>query len=63
MQNKMARFILSKEPRSHIGHTEFDKLAMLKVSDGVNQLKLNHVFKIYHDFAPDYLPLTLEREM
>ena len=28
---------------------------MLKVEDRVKQLKLNHVFKIYHDEAPEYL--------
>ena len=28
---------------------------MLKVEDKIKQLKLNHVFKIYHDKAPEYL--------
>ena len=55
MQNKIIRFILRLEPRSHIGSDEFEKLGMLKVEDRIKQLKLNHVFKIYHDEAPEYL--------
>ena len=55
MQNKIIRFILKLEPRSHIGRVEFEKLGMLKVEDRIKQLKLNHVFKIYHDEAPEYL--------
>ena len=55
MQNKIIRFILKLEPRSHIGREEFEKLGMLKVEDRIKQLKLNHVFKIYHDEAPEYL--------
>ena len=55
LQNKIIRFILRLEPRSHIGSDEFEKLGMLKVEDRIKQLKLNHVFKIYHDEAPEYL--------
>ncbi len=55
MQNKMIRFILNLEPRSHVGHDQFEKLGMLNVKDRVKQLKLNHVFKIYHCTAPKYL--------
>ena len=55
MQNKIIRFILKLQPRSHIGREEFEKLGMLKVEDRIKQLKLNHVFKIYHDEAPEYL--------
>ena len=55
MQNKMIRFILKLEPRSHIGVEQFKKLGMLKVEDRVKQLKLNHVFNIYNDIAPEYL--------
>ena len=28
---------------------------MLKVEDRAKQLRLNHVFDIYHDYAPQYL--------
>ena len=45
MQNKIIRFILKLEPRSHIGREEFEKLGMLKVEDRIKQLKLNHVSK------------------
>ena len=55
MQNKIIRFILKFQPRSHIGREKFEKLGMLKVEDRIKQLKLNHVFKIYHDEAPEYL--------
>ena len=55
VQNKLIRFILKLEPRSHIGDVEFKKLGMLKVEDRVKQLKLNHVFKIYNEIAPEYL--------
>ena len=55
MQNKIIRFILKLEPRSHIGGEEFQKLGILKVEDRIKQLKLYHVFKMYHDKAPQYL--------
>ena len=55
MQNKIIRFILKLEPRFQIGGDEFEKLGMLKVEDGIKQLKLNHVFKTYHEKAPEYL--------
>ena len=55
VQNKLIRFILKLEPRSHIGDVEFKKPGMLKVEDRVKQLKLNHVFKIYNEIAPEYL--------
>ena len=55
MQNEIIRFILKLEPRSHIGGEEFQKLGILKVEDRIKQLKLYHVFKMYHDKAPQYL--------
>ena len=55
MQNKMVRFILKLEPRSHIGDEELKTVGMLRVEDRVRQLKLNHVFKIYNEVAPEYL--------
>ncbi len=53
----MITFILNMEPRSHGGHDQFQKLelGMLFVKGRVKQLKLNHVFKIYHRSAPKYL--------
>ena len=41
--------------RSHVGQQELDKLGMLSVKDRVTQLKLNHVYKIFHNKAPDYM--------
>ena len=55
MQHKIIRFILKFEPMSHIGGEEFEMLGMLKVKDMIKQLKLNHVFKVYHDEATAYL--------
>lgn len=55
MQNKVGRFILNLEPRSHIGQPELDRVGLLKVAYRVKQLKLNHVFNIFHGSAPDYL--------
>jgi len=55
MQNKVVRFILDLDSRTHIGQSELDKLRFLNVEDRVKQLKLNHVFKIYHNMSPDYL--------
>ena len=55
MQNKMVCFILKLGPRSHIGDEELKTVGMLRVEDRVRQLKLNHVFKIYNEVAPEYL--------
>ena len=55
MQNKLVRFILKLGPRSHIGDEELKMVGLLKVEDRVKQLKLNHVFKIYNEVAPEYL--------
>ena len=54
-QNKMIRFILNLDNRSHIGHKELAKAGFIKVSDRVTQLKLGHAFKIYNETSPSYL--------
>ena len=54
-QNKLVRFILNMDSRSHIGQTELNKFGMLSVNDRVTQLKLNHVYQIFHEMAPDYI--------
>ena len=54
-QNKVVRFILSMDPRAHVGQQELDKLGILNVKDRVTQLKLNHVYKIFYHVAPDYI--------
>ena len=54
-QNKLARFVLNKHHRSHIGLAEFQRLGWLPISHRVQQLKLIQVFKITHDLSPSYL--------
>ena len=55
MQNKMIRFILKLESRSHIGCNELEKLKMVNVSNRVKQIKLNHVYKIWKGTGPEYM--------
>ena len=55
MQNKIIRFILNLENRSHVGLLEQEKVNMLPVSSRVQQLKLNHVLNIRNDNCPEYL--------
>ena len=42
-------------PRTHIGQRELDRVGLLSVKDRVIQMKMNHVYKIFHGTAPDYL--------
>ena len=55
MQNKMIRFILKLDSRSHIGCKELEKVNMLSVSNRVKQIKLNHVYKISKRTSPEYM--------
>ena len=54
-QNKIIRFVLDLDSRSHIGQHHFKSLNWLPVHKRVNQIILCHVFKIKHGIAPDYL--------
>ena len=54
-QNKVIRFILGLGPRSHIGAKEFEKVNWLPINLRVEQIKLNHMFKIFNTTAPSYL--------
>ena len=54
-QNKIVRYILNFNHREHVGQTELDSLKFLNVSDRVEQLRLNHVFKIRQGLSPVYL--------
>jgi Reverse transcriptase (RNA-dependent DNA polymerase) len=54
-QNKMVRFILSLDSRSHVGHEHFRSLNWLPVQSRVEQIMLCHVFKINKNLAPEYL--------
>ena len=61
MQNKMIRYILNLDSRSHIGCPEFEKLNMLNVCDRVKQNKLNHVHKIWNGTGPQYMKEKFDR--
>ena len=54
-QNKIIRFLLNLDNRSHVGHNEFNKTGLLDVTNRVSQLKLGHAFKINHNTCPNYL--------
>ena len=54
-QNKLIRFVLNLEPRSHIGNEDFIKLNWLPLSDRVDQVTLCNVFKMHNNLAPKYM--------
>jgi len=54
-QNKVIRFIMDASPRQHVGATEFQSVKMLPVPCRVEQLKMNHMFNIVNDIAPNYM--------
>lgn len=55
MQNKVVRFVLGLDSRTHVGQVELDRLGFLNIEDRVKQLMLNHAFKIYNNTSPGYL--------
>jgi len=57
-QNKLIRFVLNLEPRSHIGNEDFIKLNWLPVSERVDQVTLCHVFKMHNNLAPKYMYMS-----
>ena len=48
-------------PPTHIGQEELGKVRMISCQDRVMQLKLNHVFNIFHNISPEYLKLHFTR--
>ena len=54
-QNKLMRFVLDLDARSHIGPEHFKSLNWLPVNKRVDQIILCHVFKIKNGIAPDYM--------
>ena len=54
-QNKMIQFVLKLDSRSHIGSDEFKSLGWLPVSKRVDQIILNHIFRIKSGTSPDYI--------
>ena len=55
MQNRIIRFIIGLDNKSHIGNDELNKAGFLKVPDRVKQLMLGHAFKIKSKTSPEYL--------
>jgi hypothetical protein len=54
-QNKLIRFILDLDARSHISAEHFKSLNWLPVNKRVERIVLGHVFRIKHGLAPDYM--------
>ena len=54
-QNKVIRFILNLKPMTRISYSILSEIKMLKVEDRAKQLRLNHVYNVYHELAPQYL--------
>ena len=54
-QNKIVRFVLKLDPRSHVGNEEFKSLGWLPMHRRVDQIILNHVFKINTGKSADYM--------
>ena len=54
-QNKLVRFVLNLNPRSHVGRDEFSTVKWLPVQDRVHQIILCHVYKIHTKKAPSYM--------
>jgi hypothetical protein len=54
-QNKMIRFVLNMDNRSHVGQEQFSHLGWLPVSKRVEQIILCHVHKIKNGLAPEYM--------
>ena len=55
LQNKVVRFVLDLGPRARINCNILNSVGMLSVPDRVSQLRINHVFNIYHGRVPEYL--------
>ena len=54
-QNKIIRFVLNMDSRAHVGSEVFKSLRWLPVSKRVDQIILNHVFKVKSGQSPDYM--------
>ena len=60
-QNKVIRFILSKDARAHIHDDDFCNLNILNIHNRARQLRLNHVFNIFNEIGPEYLRSNFTR--
>ena len=54
-QNKIIIFVLKLDPRTYIGSDEFKTLGWLPVSKRVDQIILNHIFRIKSGTLPDFM--------
>lgn len=54
-QNKLIRFVLNMEKRSHIDQGHFRSIGWLPVDKRVDQIILGHVFKIRNGLSPEYM--------
>ena len=54
-QNTVIRFILNLKPMTRLSSSILSEIKMLMVEDRAKQLRLNHVFNVYHELAPRYL--------
>ena len=54
-QNKLIRFTLNLQPRKHLSLEHFKSLGWLPIEQRVEQLKLNHVYRMLGGTAPTYL--------
>jgi len=54
-QNKLIRFVLNLDSRTHISPEHYTSLQWLPVDKRVEQIMLSHVFKIKNGLSPDYL--------
>ena len=53
-QNKIKRFVLNMDSRAHVGSEVFKSLGWSPVSKRVDQIILNHVFKVKSGQSPNY---------
>ena len=54
-QNKIIRVVLNMDSRAHVGSEVFKSLGWLLVSKRVDQIILNHVFKVKSGQSPNYM--------
>ena len=54
-QNKLVRFTLNLQPRTHLSSEHFKRLGWLPIEQRVEQLKLHHVYRVLDGKAPLYL--------
>ena len=57
----MVRYTLDLSTQSHIGQTQLNVLGLLNISDSIEFVRLNHVFKIINIASPVFLKGTINR--